>query len=101
MNVLQVRHDKADNHYSLLYKKCNKASCSSYCRGFRCLNTYIGHLVPVIGASGFATAAAAAAKLLWELLSAVLDNLLIIVDMFKKLDMHSFGWFKLFVQFGT
>ncbi|CAL5353177.1 unnamed protein product [Camellia sinensis] len=46
MNVLQVRHDKADNHYSLLYKKCNKASCSSYCRGFRCLNTYIGYPRP-------------------------------------------------------
>ncbi|XP_028083986.1 uncharacterized protein LOC114285167 isoform X3 [Camellia sinensis] len=27
-------------------KKCNRASCSSYCRGFRCLNTYIGHPRP-------------------------------------------------------
>ncbi|XP_028101006.1 protein DGS1, mitochondrial-like [Camellia sinensis] len=24
-------------------KKCNKISCSTYCRGFRCLNIYVGH----------------------------------------------------------
>ncbi|XP_028094653.1 uncharacterized protein LOC114294705 isoform X2 [Camellia sinensis] len=28
------------------YKKCNRVSCSSYCHGFRCLNTYIGHPRP-------------------------------------------------------
>ncbi|KAL7189829.1 hypothetical protein ACSBR1_039463 [Camellia fascicularis] len=27
-------------------KKCNNVSCSNYCREFRCLNTYIGHLRP-------------------------------------------------------
>ncbi|CAL5399247.1 unnamed protein product [Camellia sinensis] len=27
-------------------KKCNMISCSSYCREFWCLNTYIGHLHP-------------------------------------------------------
>ncbi|KAF5946440.1 hypothetical protein HYC85_016668 [Camellia sinensis] len=27
-------------------KKCNRVSYFSYCRGFRCLNTYIGHPCP-------------------------------------------------------
>ncbi|XP_028112924.1 uncharacterized protein LOC114311038 [Camellia sinensis] len=58
----------------------------------------LGTLVPMIRASGFATAAPVTAI---KLLPVVLDNLSIVIDMFRKLDMHSFGWFKLFVQFRT
>ena len=57
-------------------------------------------LVPVIGVNGFATAAAATAIAIGTVV-VVLDNLLIVVDMFRTLDMHSFGWFELFVQFRT
>ncbi|KAL7179885.1 hypothetical protein ACSBR1_043147 [Camellia fascicularis] len=80
-------------------RKATRLVAPAIVAGLGALTRTLGTLVPVIGASGFATAAAT--KLLWELLSAVLDNLLIIVDMFRKLDMHSFGWFILFVQFET
>ncbi|CAL5395291.1 unnamed protein product [Camellia sinensis] len=32
--------------YAATDKKCNMVSCSSYCRRFRCLNTYIGYPCP-------------------------------------------------------
>ncbi|CAL5393832.1 unnamed protein product [Camellia sinensis] len=52
----------------------------------------------MIGASGFATVAVATVI---ETVVGSLNSLLIVVDMFRKLDIHSFGWFKLFVQFRT
>ncbi|KAL7227646.1 hypothetical protein ACSBR1_022505 [Camellia fascicularis] len=66
--------------------------------GLGALTHTLGTLVPVIGISRFATAIAAT---IIETVVGSLDNLLIVVDMFRKLDMHSFGWFKLFVQFRT
>ncbi|CAL5404589.1 unnamed protein product [Camellia sinensis] len=64
--------------------------------GLGALTHTLGTLVPVIGASGFATVAIAIGIIVRSL-----DNLLIVVDIFRKLDMHGFGWFKLFVQFRT
>ncbi|KAI8022852.1 hypothetical protein LOK49_LG03G02448 [Camellia lanceoleosa] len=58
----------------------------------------LGTLVPVIGASGFATVVAITTI---GIVVGSLDNLLIVIDMFRKLDMHSFWWFILFVQFRT
>ncbi|XP_028093318.1 uncharacterized protein LOC114293443 [Camellia sinensis] len=39
MNFIQL-------HFKTTDKKCNKVSSSSYCCGFRCLNTYIRHPHP-------------------------------------------------------
>ncbi|KAF5946210.1 hypothetical protein HYC85_016438 [Camellia sinensis] len=55
-------------------KKCNRVSCSSYCRRFRCINIYIGHPRPCDRSKWIPTATAAATTTIGTVVDIAFDR---------------------------